>query len=102
MIKGLFVVIAAAVCAAVFVGFVPPPAPAVAAAQSSDRSAHDGSGAAAAAGIGEINSAGCAQVWPYYEQSCLRDTRSQNSGARLVRVIAIGKPTSASAVQRQR
>jgi hypothetical protein len=31
----------------------------------------------------------CLQTWPYYERSCLRDTRQRDGDARTVRVIAI-------------
>jgi hypothetical protein len=31
----------------------------------------------------------CLQTWPYYERSCLHDTRQRDGDARTVRVIAI-------------
>jgi hypothetical protein len=35
------------------------------------------------------NTAACLQIWPYYERSCLRDTRQRDGDVRTVRVIAI-------------
>lgn len=35
------------------------------------------------------NSAACLQTWPYYERSCLRDTRQRDGDVRTVRVFAI-------------
>lgn len=35
------------------------------------------------------NTGACLQTWPYYERSCLRDTRQRDGDARTVRVIAI-------------
>ncbi len=91
MIRGFFAIIIAAVGAAVLVGFVPPPAPAVAAVQSAARDVTSLIEPAAAP-VSNVRSATCTQAWPYYEASCLRDSRSQNGGARIVRVIAAGGP----------
>jgi len=102
MFKSLFAIIAAATCAAVLVGFVPPPVPAVAAAQSTARGVSDVSTPAARALATDVRNAGCAQAWPYYEPSCLRDNRWQNGRAPIVRVIAIGKPAADRTVQAQR
>ncbi len=33
----------------------------------------------------------CAQSWPYYEQSCLRDSRQADGNAHVVRFIAIDR-----------
>ena len=38
--------------------------------------------------------AGCAQTWPYYERSCLRDSRQHDGKTRSVRVIATGEPSA--------
>ena len=38
----------------------------------------------------EPESAGCLQSWPYYERSCLRDSRQQDGNGRAVRLIATG------------
>jgi hypothetical protein len=66
---------AAAVCAAVIVGLIPEPEPAEAASTAEG----DSKGA-------------CFQNWPYYERSCLHDSRQQDGNARAVRVIAINQP----------
>jgi hypothetical protein len=36
----------------------------------------------------------CVQSWPYYERSCLRDSRQRDSSARTVRLIATGSAAS--------
>lgn len=94
MYKGLLAVIVAAGCAAVFVGFVPPPVPALAAVQTPQ-------GDVTVAVIPETltrgidaRGAACAQPWPYYEPSCLRDSRRQDGRAPIVRIIAVGKPAA--------
>lgn len=38
--------------------------------------------------------AGCLQSWPYYERSCLHDSRQQDGNARTVRLIATGGAAS--------
>jgi hypothetical protein len=43
--------------------------------------------------LAEPESAGCLQSWPYYERSCLRDSRQQDGNGRAVRLIATGRPT---------
>jgi hypothetical protein len=35
---------------------------------------------------------GCVQSWPYYERSCLHDSRAQDGNGRSVRLIATGRP----------
>jgi len=42
----------------------------------------------------EPESAGCLQNWPYYERSCLRDSRQQDGNGRTVRLIATGGSAS--------
>jgi len=42
----------------------------------------------------EPESAGCLQSWPYYERSCLRDSRQQDGNGRTVRLIATGRPAA--------
>ncbi len=37
---------------------------------------------------------GCIQSWPYYERSCLRDSRQQDGNGRTVRLIATGGPSA--------
>ena len=38
----------------------------------------------------------CAQSWPYYERSCLRDVRQVDHNARVVRVIAMDRSAAMS------
>ncbi|MGB7041932.1 MAG: hypothetical protein WBD83_20395 [Xanthobacteraceae bacterium] len=70
----------AAVALALSIAFVgvTMPKPDTAAASTTD------SGANSAA-----NTAACLQTWPYYERSCLRDTRQRDGDVRTVRVFAI-------------
>ena len=58
------------------------PKPDTAAASTTDNGANSGANTAA-------NTGACLQTWPYYERSCLRDTRQRDGDARTVRVIAI-------------
>jgi hypothetical protein len=90
MKKSLMAIVFAAGCAAVFVGILPPPAPAAAAIQNSK---HD----VIAAGKTETPApraaeyrTGCAEAWPYYEASCLRDARAHEG----VRVVSVDKPAN--------
>jgi hypothetical protein len=86
MIKSLVSIVIAAACAAVFVGFVPPPAPAVAAAQSPQQPVTSAVKPVAAAGpVADIHNAGCVQAWPYYEQSCLHPRCARHSRQRACR-----------------
>ena len=92
MVKSILVVSAAAVMAAAFVGFVPPPAPAVAAFEAATPNAAGPAQAAATAPTAvQPDQSGCTGTWPYYEQSCLRNSRQPNGNARVVRVIAEDK-----------
>lgn len=94
MYKALLAVMVAAGCAAVFVGFMPPAAPALAAVHAAQRDvAHTAMPQSLARGV-EVGRAACAQAWPYYETSCLRDSRRQDGRAVVVRVVAAGKPTA--------
>jgi len=75
---------------------VPPPAPAAAAvsgqsapARQLNFAAADPRAAIMAAGATAIRQLDCREVWPYYEQSCLHDTRQPNGRARMVRLIPI-------------
>src|SRR5579872_624787 len=106
MLKGILAVIAAAIGAAVIVGVVPPPERASAAPAASSQSAAIPVIAAIqateiTAPVAAIASGSCAQAWPYYEASCLRDGRRPNGAARAVRVIpadqSIKRPGSRSA-----
>jgi len=102
MFKSVLAITVAAACAAVFVGFVPPPAPAVAAVQTPEPGAPGT--AKHETGVSGINIRGsaCVQAWPYYESSCLRDARTPGSSVRVVRVIAAGKPAADRIRQVQR
>jgi hypothetical protein len=97
MYKGLCAVMAAAVCAAVFVGFVPPTAPAMAGVQTGEQAAALTAKTITAVPETEIRTAACAQAWPYYEASCLRDNRGRDGGAVVVRVVAIGRTAGENA-----
>jgi hypothetical protein len=101
MFRLVVAVAVAAACAAVFVGFVPPPTPALAAVES----AHDNIAQAATPAPlsrGDVASAVCAQAWPYYETGCLRDSRRQDGRAAVVRVVAFTKPAANRVQQVQR
>ncbi len=94
MIKSILAVIAAAVCAGAIVEFIAEPPPAVAAgtapaAQSRGTSIADSEKPAVVAvvRIAESQKAICAQGWPYYEPTCLRDGRQSDGKARAVRLI---------------
>jgi hypothetical protein len=94
MFERILSVVAAAACAAVIVGFIPPPAPAVAAdtlqaVPSHPTSISDSSSPAIGAEVRvpEIRKTGCTQAWPYYEPSCLHDSQQSDSKARVVRVV---------------
>jgi len=101
MYKALLAVIVAAGCAAMLVGLVPPPSPATAAVQSAERGVSDAVKPVPARSV-DMRNSGCAQAWPYYEQSCLRDSRRLDGSAGAVRVIATGKPASERVRQARR
>ena len=42
----------------------------------------------------EPETAGCFRSWPYYERSCLRDSRQHDGNARTVRFIPTGSAAS--------
>ena len=77
----------AAVCAGIIVGFVPQPEPAAAAARRDarvSRARRDQQRPVVTAAFA------CTQTWPYYEQSCLRDSRQVGRTAPTARVIPSG------------
>jgi hypothetical protein len=89
MLKGIFAIAAAAVCAGAIVGFIPEPDPAAAAV--SPRSAprnEQGSVVAESVPVVAVASA-CTQTWPYYEQSCLRDSRQAGGSVSTARIVPI-------------
>jgi len=94
MHKNLIAIIFAAGCAAVFVGIVPPPAPAVAAIQSSRHNAIVSVKSDITTPRADLRRTDCVQPWPYYEASCLRDSRRVESRSATVRMIALDKPAA--------
>jgi hypothetical protein len=112
MIKKMTAIIAAAVCAGFMVTLVPGLAPEVAVGAprpvdqivSSAVPAYLPAQVSASTVTGTRESLGqdirndhrgsknaCAQSWPYYERSCLRDERQVDGSARIVRVIAVDR-----------
>ena len=112
MMKKMAAIIAAAVCAGFMVTFVPGLAPGVAAGApqlvdqivSSTVPAYMPAQISASAATGIRKSVeldipndhrdsknACAQSWPYYERSCLRDERQVDGNARAVRVVVIDR-----------
>jgi hypothetical protein len=89
MVKPILAIAAAAACAGLVV-LAPEFAPksAMAATQSGEAGAMQ---ADIVAKKKQQSDRGCAQHWPYYKQSCLRDARLSNGTERVVRVIAIDR-----------
>jgi hypothetical protein len=106
MFKKISAIIAAAACAGVMVAFVPNLVPAV---KASTTDQNLSSGATINSTLDQVRPAAadirkaveqnirngsrnpkivCAQSWPYYDNSCLRDGRQTNAAPRVVRVIA--------------
>jgi len=97
-------ILAAAVCAGMIVGLIPPSAPAAAAVPVQSAQARAPSLAAveiAAPSIAALPQRDCVRAWPYYERSCLRDGRQPNGQARVVRLIPIDA-SSVSPTRHQR
>jgi hypothetical protein len=92
MKKTLMAVIFAAGCAAVSVGIVPPPAPASAAVQDSQHDVIAATKTETPAPRAAEHGTGCAEAWPYYEASCLRDARVHHGIGANVRVVTTDKP----------
>jgi hypothetical protein len=95
MLKGLSAILVAAVCAGVVVGFVPPPEPAAAAATPRANPRIEQNAAAINTAPVVAAASACTQTWPYYEQSCLRDSRQLGRGAPTARVIPSSYPVKA-------
>jgi hypothetical protein len=112
MIKKISAVVAAAACAGVMVTFVTGFAPEVAASaprqvdasvtvvapanKLAEVAAPSGAqirnaGAPSGRSTSRDANIGCAQGWPFYEQSCLRDGRQADGNARAVRVIVMDR-----------
>ena len=87
MLKGLLAISAAAVCAGMIVGFVPPPEPAAAAATLRTNARNELSNVAINSAPVVSTTSACTQTWPYYEQSCLRDSRQIGRAAPTARII---------------
>ena len=106
MQKAITLTIAAAACAGVMVAFVPNLVPAV---EASTTDQNVSSGATINTTLDQVRPAAtdirkaveqnirngsrkskiaCAQSWPYYDNSCLRDGRQTNAAPRVVRIIA--------------
>ncbi len=92
MFKKMLALVTAAVIAGLFVGLLPPPAPASAKTSVIAASEAAADRSAIAASPPPATSFGsCIQAWPYYEQSCLLDSREPNNAARAARVVARNK-----------
>lgn len=89
MHKNLVAIIFAAGCAAAFFGIVPPPAPAAAAIQTSRGDIIVSVKSDSVTPRADSRAAGCAQPWPYYEASCLRDSRQHEGSGAAVRMIGL-------------
>ena len=95
MLKGLLAISAAAVCAGMIVGFVPPPEPAAAAATLRTNARNELSNVAINSAPVVSTTSACTQTWPYYEQSCLRDSRQVGRAAPTARIISSRSPVKA-------
>jgi hypothetical protein len=91
MKKSLMAVILAAGCAAVFVGILPPPAPAAAAIQNGKHHIIAAGKTETQAPRAAEHRTGCAEAWPYYEASCLRDAHVHEGVSTSVRVVSADK-----------
>jgi hypothetical protein len=93
MVKPILAIAAAAACAGLVV-LAPEFAPksAMAATQSGEAGAP--MQADVVAKEKQQSDRGCAQHWPYYKQSWLRDARLSNGTERVVRVIAIDRTSN--------
>jgi hypothetical protein len=102
MLKGILAIIGAAIGAALIVGLIPPPTQAAAAVPAAVTVVGTQSVAAVSVAAEETAATSCAQAWPYYETSCLRDGRRPNAAARTVRVIPTEQPAKRSASRNAR
>jgi hypothetical protein len=124
MLKSILAVIAAAVIAAALVGLVPPPEAAVAATEIGaprlmdarfmdttlvetslmNTSVASATQAPAALPIpgAQTDQSGCTRAWPYYEQSCLHNSRQPSSKTRVVRIIADDRSVANPALRARR
>jgi hypothetical protein len=95
MLKGIITVVAAAVIAAVVIALIPPPEPTAAAIETAPAvptlAFASVSAAMLPAAVAQTDKPGCTQAWPYYEQSCLFNSRQPNGKTRVVRIITEDK-----------
>jgi hypothetical protein len=93
MVKSTIAIVTAAGIAGAIIALVPPPLSAIAATEIDFPSLAVATVAAApiptASTQADIGS--CTRAWPYYEQSCLYNSRQPSGTARIVRVIADGR-----------
>jgi hypothetical protein len=95
MLKGLSAILLAGVSAGLIVGFVTEPERAVAAATPAAKPNAERNNAVVDRAVLVAVTATCAQTWPYYEQSCLRDNRRAGDAAPTARVISLSHPATA-------
>jgi hypothetical protein len=95
MLKGLSAIALAGVSAGLIVGFVTEPERAVAAATSTAKPQAERNNVVINRAVLIAATASCAQTWPYYEQSCLRDSRRAGDAAPAARVISLSHPAAA-------
>jgi hypothetical protein len=95
MLKGLSAILLAGVSAGFIVGFVTEPERAVAAATPAAKPQAERNDAVVNRAVLVAATATCAQTWPYYEQSCLRDKRRAGDAAPAARVISPSHPVKA-------
>lgn len=100
MINKIAAILTAAACAAFLVGLVPDFAPDASAAPSQrDQTATPDISSAGVRESGREHENVCAQSWPYYERSCLRDDRQADGQVGVVRVVAIDRSAAGRRVQ---
>jgi len=114
MLKSILAVTAAAVIAAAIVGLIPPAEPAVAATETAapklvvpsavapNLAAATQAKAALPAPAAQTDQGSCTRAWPYYEQSCLHNSRQQNGKTHVVRLIADDKSVANRALRARR
>jgi hypothetical protein len=95
MLKGLSAILLAGVSAGFIVGFVTEPERAAAAATPAAKPHAERNSALVNRAVLVAATATCAQTWPYYEQSCLRDNRRAGDAGPAARVISLSHPATA-------
>jgi hypothetical protein len=89
MVKSTLAIVGAAAVVAAIVALIPPPQSAVASTEIDIPSLAVATVAAAPLPVADAQAdKSCTRAWPYYEQSCLRNSGRTNGKTRLVRVIA--------------